>query len=192
MDGLNVPGVVTLGGDPMGGWIQYSLSPTVGAWCAQHFYWQWKYSMDEKFLESRAYPYIHEVATYLENITKYKDGVRKLPLSSSPEYNDNDISAWFLDWSNFDLSLAKFLFTAASEVAMAAKNTQEADHWQEIYKQLPGYEVNETGFTIAPGQNLNVSHRHMSQYMAIYPLALLDVNKAADKIVIENSLKRIE
>ena len=26
VDGLNVPGVVTLNGDPMGGWIQYSLS----------------------------------------------------------------------------------------------------------------------------------------------------------------------
>ena len=37
VDGLNVPGVVTLNGDPMGGWIQYSLSPTVSAWCAQYF-----------------------------------------------------------------------------------------------------------------------------------------------------------
>ena len=190
--GLNVPGVVTLSGDPMGGWIQYSLSPTVSAWCAQHFYWQWKYSMDEQFLKDRAYPYIHDAATYLENITRYKDGVRKLPLSSSPEYNGNDISAWFLDWSNFDLSLAKFLFTAASEVARAAKKMEEADHWQKILRQLPDYEVNETGFTIAPGQNLNESHRHMSQYMAIYPLALLDVNKPEDKIIIENSLKRIE
>jgi alpha-L-fucosidase 2 len=192
VNGLNVPGVVALGGDPMGGWIQYSLSPTVSAWCAQHFYWQWKYSMDPKFLKERAYPYIHDVATYLENITRYKDGVRKLPLSSSPEYNDNDISAWFFNWSNFDLSLVKFLFTAASEVATASNKTAEAAHWQTILKQLPDYEVNETGFTIAPGQNLNESHRHMSQYMAIYPLALLDINKPDDKVIIENSLKRIE
>ena len=193
VEGLNVPGVVTLGGDPMGGWIQYSLSPTVVAWCAQHFYWQWKYSMDAEFLKEKAYPYIRDAAVYLENITRYKeDGVRKLPLSSSPEYNNNDISAWFLEWSNFDLSLAKFLFTAAGEVATALNKIEEAKHWQKILQQLPGYEVNETGFTIAPGQNLNESHRHMSQYMAIYPLALLDVNKPEDKAIIENSLKRIE
>lgn len=192
VDGLNVPGVVTLGGDPMGGWIQYSLSPTVSAWCAQHFYWQWKYSMDQQFLKEKAYPYIHDVAVYLEQVTRMENGVRKLPLSSSPEYNDNDISAWFFNWSNFDLSLVKFLFTAASEVAKASNKITEATHWQKILKQLPGYEVNETGFTIAPGQNLNESHRHMSQYMAIYPLALLDINKADDKIIIENSLKRIE
>jgi alpha-L-fucosidase 2 len=190
--GLNVPGVVTLSGDPMGGWIQYALSPTVSAWCAQHFYWQWKYSMNNSFLQQRAYPYIHEAATYLENITRLKDGVRKLPLSSSPEYNDNSINAWFKDWSNFDLALAKYLFTVASEVANAAGKPAEGSHWQTILSQLPDYETNETGFTVAPGLNLNESHRHFSQYMAIYPLALLDYNKARDKERIDNSLKRIE
>jgi len=190
--GLNVPGVVTLNGDPMGGWIQYSLSPTVGAWASQHFYWQWKYSMDDTFLKTRAYPYIHDVATYLENITRLKNGVRKLPLSSSPEYNDNSIKAWFLEWTNFDLSLTRFLFKAAAEVSQANGKEEEHKHWLTILGQLPDYEVNETGFTIAPGANLTSSHRHMSQYMAIYPLDLLDVNKEKDKTIIENSLKRIE
>jgi alpha-L-fucosidase 2 len=192
VDGLNVPGVVTLNGDPMGGWIQYSLSPTVSAWCAQHFYWQWKYAMDEHFLKDRAYPYIHEAATYLENITRLESGVRKLPLSSSPEYNNNRIDAWFKDWSNFDLSLATYLFSIAGEVATAVGMKREALHWQQILSQLPGYEINETGFTVAPGQNLNESHRHMSQYMAIYPLAMLDINEQNNKAAIENSLKRIE
>ena len=192
VDGLNVPGVATLHGHPMGGWIQYSLGPTVGAWCAQHFYWQWKYSMDEVFLKTKAYPYIRDVATYMENITRLKDGKRMLPLSSSPEYNDNRIDAWFFSWSNFDLSLAKFLFTAAAEVANAAGKNKESKHWEQVLNQLPDYEVNETGFTVAPGQNLNSSHRHFSQYMAIYPLALLDINNPKDKILIQNSLKRIE
>jgi alpha-L-fucosidase 2 len=192
VEGLNVPGVVTLAGDPMGGWIQYSMSPTMGAWCAQHFYWQWKYSMDEAFLENRAYPYIHEVATYLENITSLKKGVRYLPLSSSPEYNNNNINAWFLNWTNFDLSLAKFLFTAAIEVSSEAGKTEEAIHWKKRLDELPGYDVNETGLTIAPGQNLDESHRHMSPYMSVYPLTLLDVNKPGDKLIIENSFKHLE
>jgi alpha-L-fucosidase 2 len=192
VEGLNVPGVVTLNGDPIGGWIQYALGPTVGAWCAQHFYWQWKYSMDEIFLKAKAYPYIRRVATYLENITRLKDGVRKLPLSSSPEYNDNRVDAWFTEWSNFDLALVKFLFKAAGETAAAAGKKIEAAHWQTLLEQLPGYEINETGFTVAPGQNLNSSHRHMSQYMAIYPLALLDINNPKDKTIIQNSLKRLE
>lgn len=190
--GLNVPGVVTLNGYPMGGWIQYSLSPTVVAWCAQHFYWQWKYSMDAHFLRSQAYTYIHEGAAYLENITRLENGIRKLPLSSSPEYNNNDISAWFLNWSNFDLSLARFLFGAASEVSEAMGKKEEARHWSAILKQLPDYAVNETGLAVASGVNLDESHRHMSPYMAIYPLALLDYNKPHDRNIIEHSLSRIE
>jgi alpha-L-fucosidase 2 len=192
VDGLNVPGVVTLNGYAMGGWIQYSLSPTIGAWCAQHFYWQWKYSMDQQFLKDKAYPYIHDVALYLENITELKDGVRQLPLSSSPEYNDNNINAWFLNWTNYDLSLAKFLFTVAGEVSTAANKPDEARHWQQVLHQLPDYNVNETGLTVAPGFDLSESHRHMSPYMSIYPLALLDINKPQDKTIIENSLKHIE
>ncbi|TBO35960.1 glycosyl hydrolase family 95 catalytic domain-containing protein [Pedobacter kyonggii] len=192
VEGLNVPGVVTLNGDPMGGWIQYSLSPTVSAWTSQHFYWQWKYSMDKAFLKTRAYPYIHEAATYLENITRLKDGKRSLPLSSSPEYNDNSIKAWFLNWTNYDLALAKFLFKAAAEVSKVKGKIDESKHWTEVLKQLPDYEINETGFTIAPGSNLTSSHRHFSQYMAIYPLDLLDVNREQDKTIIDNSLKRLE
>ncbi|MGY3054693.1 alpha-L-fucosidase 2 [Pedobacter sp. UYEF25] len=192
IDGLNVPGVATLNGYPMGGWIQYSQSPTVAAWCAQHFYWQWRYSMDKRFLEERAYPYITQSAKFLENITFLKDGIRYLPLSSSPEYNDNDISAWFKTWSNFDLGLAKFLFKAAAEVCQATGDKTGQTHWLKIMGELPGFEANETGFTVAPGQNLTESHRHMSPYMAIYPLALLDYNKTKDKIRIDNSLKQIE
>jgi len=192
VDGLNVPGVVTLGGDPMGGWIQYSLSPTVVAWCAQHFYWQWKYSMDAQFLKQQAYPYIQEAATYLEKITRLKNGTRSLPLSSSPEYNDNSINAWFTTWTNFDLSLANYLFTIAAKTSEALNKKQEAAHWLSLLLQLPDYEYNETGLTIAPGHNLEHSHRHMSQYMAIYPLALLDANKPADKKIIDNSFKQLE
>jgi alpha-L-fucosidase 2 len=190
--GLNIPGTVTLSGYPMGGWIQYSMSPMVGAWCSQHFYWQWKYSMDKQFLNEQAYPYITQSATFLENITFVKDGMRMLPLSSSPEYNDNSINAWFKQWSNFDLGLAKILFKAASEVCLAKGDVKGAKHWETIAKQLPDFEVNETGFTIAPGQNLTSSHRHMSQYMAIYPLAILDYNKPEDKVLIDNSYKQLE
>ncbi|MDX8569660.1 glycoside hydrolase N-terminal domain-containing protein [Elizabethkingia sp. HX XZB] len=192
VDGLNVPGVVTLNGDPMGGWIQYSLSPTVSAWCAQYFYWQWKYSMDGRFLKQKAYPYVHDAAVYMENITRLKDGMRKLPLSSSPEYNDNSVNAWFKDWTNYDLSLARFLFSAASEIAKASGKEDEALHWKNILGELPDYNVNETGLTVAPGQSMESSHRHFSPYMAVYPLALLDVNQPKDKEIVDKSIQHIE
>ena len=191
VDGINVPGVATLNGEPMGGWVQYSLSPTLGAWCAQHFYWQWRYSMDSTFLKTRAYPYIRGVAAYLEGVTRLQNGVRKLPLSSSPEYRDNAVNAWFTDWTNFDLSLARFLFTAAAEVSDSIGKPAEAKHWLSVLQQLPALATTQKGLSVAPGLEQTSSHRHMSPYMAIYPLGLLDENKPADKVIIDSTLQHL-
>ncbi|WP_104382388.1 glycoside hydrolase family 95-like protein [Sphingobacterium sp. HMA12] len=192
VDGLNIPGVLTLNGYPMGGWIQYSLSPTVSAWTAQHFYWHWKYGMDRNFLKEQAYPYITEAATYLKNITYLKDGKRYLPLSSSPEYNDNSRAAWFEHWTNFDLSLAHYLFDIAAEVSNANGKTEAAKEWAKCSAELPNFATDETGLQVAVDLPMKHSHRHMSPYMAIYPLGILDINNARDKSLIEKSLSHLE
>ncbi len=190
--GLNVPGVTTLSGYPMGGWIQYSFSPTIAAWLSQHFYWQWKYSMDKNFLQTRAYPYLHDVAVFLENISYIENGKRKLPLSSSPEYNDNSINAWFTNTTNYDLSLMQYAFNAAAEVAAAMNKKEEASHWKKIKDQLPALDINETGLTIATGFTRRESHRHHSNLMSIYPLGLLNADNEKDKMIIDSSLRWME
>ncbi len=192
VEGLNVPGVTTLSGQPMGGWIQYSLSPTVAAWLSQHVYWQWKYSMDQDFLEKRAYPYLHETAVFLENITILKNGKRVLPISSSPEIFDNSIKAWFQQTTNYDISLISYAFGIAAETAVALGKKSEADHWILLRNQLPALDVDETGLTIAPGFPNKTSHRHHSNLMAIYPLSILDIDNTADRTIIKNSLKHME
>lgn len=174
------------------GSIQYSLAPTVSAWTAQHFYWQWKYSMDDDFLKSQAYPYIIEAATFLRNISYLKDGKRYIPLSSSPEYNDNRVDAWFSNWTNFDLGLAHFIFSAAAEVSSTLGKSSEAQTWLEIKKELPDLAADESGMLVAVNHPMEHSHRHMSPYMAIYPLSLLDINNAEDHKLITRSLRHLE
>lgn len=191
VDGLNVPGVTTINGKAMGGWIQYSMSPTTAAWLAQHFYWQWKYSMDQKFLNKTAKPYILEVAKYLDRITE-RDSLRSLPLSSSPEYHDNSINAWFSDLTNYDRALIESLFDNAWAVQFFSGAENVSKYWFRAKSQLPGYAINGTGLQVAPGQDLESSHRHLSPYMAIYPLCLLDIDNKEDKEIIERSIRQIE
>ena len=193
IDGLNVPGVTTISGKEMGGWIQYSMSLTTAAWLSQHFYWQWKYSMDQNFLTEKCKPYFDEVHNYLKKMLTIDPVTHKyiLPLSSSPEIHDNSISAWFPQWTNYDLSLVKSFYNQYIEVTQAATGKYPA----EIEKQkllFPDLDTNKTGLTVAPGENLNESHRHLSPYMAIYPLNLLDIEKEKDKNIIEKSLHHIE
>ena len=192
VDGLNVPGVTTISGKPMGGWIQYSMSPTTSAWLAQHFYWQWKYNMDKKFLNEKLKPYLHDVCSFLDNILINKDDIKKkLPLSSTPEYNDNRIKAWFPEFTNYDLALILFAFNHRMEL-LKDKDKLTPAAYAKSWTSLPWLNINETGITIAVDQNLEQSHRHQNHLQAIHPLGILNIEDSIDKIVIENSLKHIE
>jgi alpha-L-fucosidase 2 len=195
VDGLNVPGVTTLEGTEMGGWIQYALSPTVSSWLSHHYYLQWRYSMDKEFLKNRAYPWIAAAATYLENLTVInKNGFRKLPISSSPEINGNSLDAWFNDNTNYDLALMKFNFKAAKELALELGLKKMAAHWDSILMQLPPFSISENNaLNLAPGVPYATSHRHFSHLLSIHPLGLIKAeNGTNEKNIIQNSLHQLD
>ncbi len=193
--GLNVPGVTTLTGEPMGGWIQYSLGPTVSAWLGQHFYLHWKYSLDTLFLRDRAYPWLAAVAQYLEEVSVTgDDGMKKLPLSASPEVFDNSSRAWFPQTTNFDLALIRFTYEKAAETAHVLGKEEEARQWKEKLLQWPALAVDpEQGLLIAPGQPLPFSHRHFSHLMSIHPLGLIDWSDGPEsRKIIRQSLHTLD
>lgn len=194
-DGLAVPGVTTLDGTEMGGWTQYSLSPTVSAWLAHHYYLHWRYSMDREFLRDRAYPWVKDVATHLEQITvKDVNGFRKLPISSSPEINNNDISAWFHEDTNYDLALMRFTFKAAAELANELRLEQEARHWEKIGNEFSDFSLSEAlEMKFAPSLPYDQSHRHFSHVMAIHPLGLIRWEDGdRSRAIITNSIKLMD
>jgi alpha-L-fucosidase 2 len=196
VEGLNVPGVCDLEGKPMGGWIQYSLGPTVSAWLAQHFYLHWRYSGDRTFLAERAYPWLKGVAVFLDGISVHgTGGKRRLPLSSSPEINDNRIDAWFPETTNFDLALIRWLYGAAAELAAELRLKDDEARWREILAEWPQLALAEDDgrLLVAPGYPLKESHRHFSHLMAIYPLGFVDrAGGEADRRTIRASLAELD
>jgi alpha-L-fucosidase 2 len=193
-DGLDVPGVTTLTGEPMGGWIQYSLSPSTSAWLAQHYYLEWRFSMDRTFLTTRAYPFIQKVAKHFEQLTVYKNGVRQFPLSSSPEFHDNDILAWSEKTTNYDLSLMRWTFAKASEMATALGKTAEARHYSEVLKTFPELATDAAqGLKVTPDELYHESHRHFSHLLSIHPLGLYDWNAGTrDQQIMQKSIANLE
>ena len=194
--GLNVPGVETLLGQPMGGWIQYACSPTTAAWLSQHFYLHWRFSQDRAFLKTEAWPFLRDVATHLAALTFLdKNGRRVLPLSSSPEINDNAINAWFPEtWTNYDLALARFVFGKTAELATELGEKTEAEKWQKIIAELPGFAREPSGaLMFAPTLAYAESHRHFSHLLAVHPLGLLDwAHGEADQKAIRASIDLLE
>ncbi len=185
LPGLNVPGAADLKNNPIGGWPQYAHSATTGAWLAQHFYWHWKFSADRDFLKTRAFPYLRDASQFLEAFTVEKDsaGRRTLPLSSSPEINDNRPEAWFKTVTNHDLALARWLFSATSELADELKMVEEAAHWRTVLLEMPEFSLGDDGrLLVAQNVPLPDSHRHLSHLMAIHPLGLIDPSQGRDAI----------
>ena len=191
IDGLNVPGVTTISGKPMGGWIQYSMSPTTSAWLAYHYYLQARYSMNKE-IAKKAENYIVNVIIFL-NAFKEKNAIDTtfIPLSSTPEYNDNSIKAWFKQTTNYDRALMRSLGGGLQNILWIRN---EDWHGANIvsFPLFMAFDTNESGLTIAPGQNLEYSHRHQNHLLAIHPLGLLNVEDSSEKKIIENSLKHIE
>ena len=193
--GLNVPGVSTLRGEPMGGWIQYSFSPTVSAWLSQHFWQDWRYTRDADFFREKGQVWMGEAAGFLAGyaVHQQEDSLWfDLPLSTSPEMNDNSAEAYFRPITNFDLALVRFVFERQYELALQNRDAdwQAPDAWGAMLGLLPPLATDSTGLVVAPGHPYSASHRHFSHLMAIYPLGLLQFDR--DSALMARSVRHLE
>lgn len=194
-DGINVPGATSIEGIGMGGWSQYGYTPTASAWLSHHFYLHWRYSMDREFLKNRAYPWIKDVATFLEDITeKDENGKLKLPLSSSPEIYNNEAKAWFYDLTNYDLALIRWTFEKAAEMARELNIPEDAKKWDSLLQDCPEFAIDEqSGLMYAPGFPCNESHRHLSHLLAIHPLNSIDWSQGTEaQMIIANTVQNLK
>jgi len=196
LPGLNVPMTADLNQEQIGGWHQYTHSATTAAWLAHHFYLHWRYSMHRDFLVNRAYPWLRETSIFLEAITeKGPDGKRTLPLSSSPEINDNRLEAWFPSITNYDLALIRWVFEKTAELANETGNYEEAQRWRDVLFEMPDLALDPKSkkLLVAKDYPLAASHRHFSHLIAIHPLGLIYwENWPDDQAIINASMADLE
>lgn len=166
VDGILIPAVSTLNGQPLGGWPQYSFSPTMTIWCIRIFEEYWSLTGDETFLRERAFPYFQEVATAISALLKEKNGKLFLPLSTSPEIHNSAPESYLEPNTNNDLALLKYLYRTLSEFS---RLLGYEDPYGETYSRLEDY--HEDGCLLLDSkERLMESHRHHSHMMGIYPL----------------------
>lgn len=194
-DGLACPGVMPYSGQPLGGWGQYSLSPTMSAWSAHLFYLHWLYTADDNFLSEKAYPWCSGVGECMLGLLKPDEkGILKLPLSSSPEIFDDSPKAWLQPNSNYDLMCLKMLFLSLSEMAIASKKITEAEKWSKAATALGDFHTKSDGTLLIDAvTELPESHRHLSNIIGLYPFNLITKDGGATNVkVITASLKNWE
>lgn len=190
--GIAVPGTATLAGQALGGWVQYSMSPTNSAWLATMFANHYRYTLDQRFLIEQALPFVIGVGEFILNLLREDaKGIYYLPLSSSPEIHDAELEAFLPSMSNYDLALLMRLFEDLEYLNQAAGNQAEASIWSSHRHKLPDFAVDpEAGLMLCADELLRESHRHHSHLMAIYPLRLLKMER--DTKLIENSFRHLD
>ena len=182
-----------LDGAPIYGYYTTNFWPGNGAWLAHHYWLHYLYSMDKNFLKRKAYPFLRSfMKTYLNLLELGEDGRYHIPLSNSPEWEENSAGAWGSD-TTCDLALARFLAHALIETCAVLK-LEDADlpRWKDVLEKLADYPQDGNGLQIFRGQRLTHSHRHHSHLMPIHPLGLLTMEGSeAEKRLIEHSLDQL-
>ena len=200
VDGLIIPGVSTIDGKPMGGWAQYSLSPTMSIWSAQSFDEYYLYTGDKAFLQERVYPFFKGIATAFLGILEERNGKLYLPLSTSPEIFDDLPKSYLEPNSNFDLALMRYLFaTTAKYCDLLGEDgspyLEALSKLDEIatieYKDVTLHDQR-TCIALDKTQKLEESHRHFSHLMCLYPLHLINYDTDEHKKLYHDALYEIE
>lgn len=191
VDGLLIPSCSTLDGKAMGGWAQYSLSPTMTIWAAQSFDEYYLYAGDEDFLKARAYPFFKEVGQAIIGLLQEKNGKYYLPVSTSPEIFDNTRKSYLEPNSNFDLALIIYLFRTLKGYAETLG--ENAEKYERILEKLDDIAIDDSGIIMLDKtQYLPETHRHFSHLMCLYPLHLINYDTERHKEIYENTILNLE
>lgn len=190
--GMCLPSVMDITGHALGGWCMYSLSPTNQLWLAFIVARHYHYTGDKEYF-AKAYEYMQLVGDFIVSILEEKDGVLKLPLSSSPEIFDNSLKAWRPPNTNYDLALLKAFFAEMIEFHREAGAEDKAEQWQSLAAKLEPLHINKDNVLMIDSEyTLDESQRHHAHCMSIYPLKLMHYTDEADKAVIDATLKSLE
>ena len=191
--GLACPGVMSYAGQPLGGWGQYSMSPTMSAWSAHLFYLHWLYTADERFLKEKAYPWCAAVGECMLGLLKPdKNGRLVLPMSTSPEIYDNSSKAWLTPNSNYDIMCLKMLFLSLQEMASVHHKKTDVIKWKNAAEALGEFHTKPDGTLLVDSKSeLPYSHRHLSNIIGLYPFNLITIaGGEKENTIIQSSLKQ--
>jgi alpha-L-fucosidase 2 len=191
--GAAMPSVMSLAGNPTGGWPQYQLSPTYAGWFGWLFYQHWRYTQDREFLETRAYPWCAAIAECWSQLLKPDEkGILKLPLSSSAEVFNDSLRAWMKPNTTQDIDLMQAHLLGLAEMADVLGKGAEVARWRDLAGKLGPRHVDEDNALMwSEDEKVTFIHRHLSHLMSIQPFNLLTVEGSErDRQIIAATMAR--
>ena len=150
------------------GGATYHWVPGDAAWIAQNIWDHYAFTMDRRYLETRAYPILKELCEFWEDYLKEGPGGALVsPKSQSPEHGP------WAEGNSYEQQLVYDLFTNYLE-ASRALGTDEAFRGkvESMRKRLLGPKIGKWGQLQEWAEDLDDpkdQHRHLSHMIAVHP-----------------------
>lgn len=156
------------------------------AW-AMHNYWlHYRYLGNSKAIQEKWVPKAIKIAEAFEKLQVSRaDGKIGLVPMGSPEYKGFET---FPD-TNYNLAILHWLLSALVESSeKAGLHQAEVVKWKQTLAKLVPYPVDKNGLMIGSNQPVDMSHRHFSHLMALYPLFQLNPDARTDRELVDKSV----
>lgn len=169
-EGAVIPPTMGFAGQPIAGYTAYTVPPIHGLWVFDTLCDAWDYDpTPEKAAKYLAFG--RELAAGIEHAWKVVDGVRKLDVSCSPEYEANEHSCFLTPNSSYERAILDSFYVWLARLAAACGEAEEAAKWRAYVGTFGKPNVSADGaLELADGKPLNYSHRHASHLLQVFPL----------------------
>jgi alpha-L-fucosidase 2 len=173
-------------GDPA--WVMHN-GGTLGdlTWVMHNYWWQFRFAGDWNSLKKKWVPKAGKLlGFYQEKLERGADGKLHLAPMGSPEYKE---FTEFPD-TTYNLALLRWLLNSLMEIAEHSRSGDApTGEWSSILRDLTPFPEDENGLMIAGNQSVDMSHRHFSHLLALYPLFQLDPDSPHDRELVARSVR---
>ena len=161
------------------GWDEWT---GVAAWAAQHYWWHYEFTGDKKFLETRAYPFMKEVALF------YEDYLVPDPSPDSPHFGKLVTVPSYSPENTFEggcqpVSLAigatmdfELIHDVLTHLLSASRilgiDEDKRYKWETILERIPPLQIGKYGQIqewLEDYKEADIGHRHLSNLFALFP-----------------------
>jgi len=156
------------------------------AWTMHNYWLHFRYAGDRKAIQEKWVPKARKIAALYKEMEQ-RDAAGKIGLlpMESPEYNGFKLYTN----SSYNLAIYRWLLSTLVESCGAVESDREqVGQWEQTLANLVPFPVDQNGIRIGIDQAVDMSHRHYSHLLGLYPLFQLNPDSPEDRALVDKSV----
>ncbi|MCL5129613.1 glycoside hydrolase family 95-like protein [Algibacter sp. L4_22] len=168
--------------------VEYKSGKSLGdfAWATHNYWLYYKYKGDDEAIQNKWVPKAIEILKkYQTKMVRNDEGQIELTAMGSPEYKGFKV----FKNTNYNLAILRWLLNGLIESNEKFNTNPEGIiKWKETLNDLIDFPTDENGLMIGSDQPVDMSHRHYSHLLGLYPLFQLNPDDPKDRTLVEKSV----